>query len=323
MKRTDGIKRSRVIVLAAILCLCLACLGCSKKAEIAPFAPDNSMAYDPGDFSSSENNGYAPQEGANDEARQDILAGRKVIRNVELTVQTLDFDAFTQGMDSKIASCGGYVQSNVTGRDRYQRGSSLRTASMTVRIPADRLDEFLSTVEGLGNVIMKVENVNDVTESYVDAEARLASLRTEYETLLGLLEKAESLEAVITLQDRLSDVRYEIESYESRIRSYDSQIQYSTVKLEISEVERETAAEEETFGQEVKRRFSESMEDIGYGFTRFGAWLLGEFPVILLLLLLIVGIPALIVVLIVRASKKKKAKRLKAAETDKTVSAKE
>ena len=74
------------------------------------------------------------------------------------------------------------------------------------------------------------------------------------------------------LQDRLTDVRYEMESYESRLRSYDSLIDFSTVTLNISEVERETRTEDETFGQEISRRFRESLEDVGDSARSFAIW---------------------------------------------------
>ena len=96
-------------------------------------------------------------------------------------------------------------------------------------------------------------------------------------------------------------MRYEIESYESILRTNDDQIDLSTVSLSVREVERETPVEEESFGQEVSRRFKESMEDVGEGFRNFGAWLFGNAPEIIVTLL-ILGAIAFVIVLIVRLS---------------------
>ncbi len=239
----------------------------------------------------------------------DILKGRKIIRDAQLEVQSLDFDAFLAGVTQRINELGGYVESNSVTGQSYTSGKSMRSARLVARIPAEKLDEFLTAVDGMGNVISREEGLSDVTDTYVDIEARLASLRTEYDTLLGLLEKAESLEDIITLQDRLTDVRYQLESYEARLRSYDSQIAFSTVSMSIREVERETPVEEESFGEEVRRRFGESLEDVGDGARSFAAWFLGELPQIFVWLMLLVVLPLVIVLICVKSAKRRAAKR--------------
>lgn len=77
------------------------------------------------------------------------------------------------------------------------------------------------------------------------------ALETEQERLLALLEKAENVEDIITIENRLSDVRYELENYESQIRLLDNQIDYSTVYVDISEVSRVTDTGKQGFFEEV------------------------------------------------------------------------
>ena len=302
-------KRSLLILVTLIVCFSLAFIGCASRTEYS----DNygSPSYDSSETwnSSPKEDAYATFEPADPASPDSVMTGRKVIRNAELRIETLEFDTLLNTLNGKIAVLGGYIQNNSVNGRAYGSSKTLRTANMVVRIPADKLDEFLAALDGLGNVLSLRENVDDVTENYVDIEARLASLRTEYDTLLGLLSRAETLEEIITLQDRLSDVRYEIESYEARIRSYDSLIAYSTVTLTINEVERETVAEEESFGQEVSRRFSESLEDVGEGFKDFAAWFIGNLPTILVLLVFFVGLPLMIVLICVKSAKKRRAKR--------------
>ena len=136
-------------------------------------------------------------------------------------------------------------------------------------------------IEGEGNVTYRNIYTDDVTLSYVDTESHLKALRTEQETLLGLLEKAETVENIIAIQSRLSEVRYEIESYESRLRTYDDQIDYSTVYLNVSEVERETQVKEETPGEEISRRLSQNWEDLKEDVKRFGINFVSDLPYIL------------------------------------------
>lgn len=316
-------KKLTLALLALLLVFTAVFAGCSKGENFAP-----SPAYDGASANYNEKEAFSYHGGAavNDspsdatEPKQDIFAGRKVIRNANLTIETLEFDKFMENMISKVNLLGGYIQSNEVRNRGYNYTSGMRYAETTVRIPADKLDEFLAVLDGMGNITYRTESVDDVTDTYVDIEARLSSLRTEYDTLLELLSRADSLETIITLQDRLADVRYQIESYEARQRNYDSLVAYSTVKMTINEVETESPVGEESFGEEVSRRFSDSLKSVGEGFRAFAVWFIGDSPSILLSLI-VLGLIALIVILIVRASNKKKRERqkkylaAKAAET--------
>ena len=64
------------------------------------------------------------------------------------------------------------------------------------------------------------------------------ALLAEQESLLSMMEQAESIEDIIAINEQLTDVRYQIESMESQLRTYDNQVDYSTVNLYIDEVER-------------------------------------------------------------------------------------
>ena len=286
-------------ILLALLCACLFLTGCSaampKTADMAA----------PAERPPSAEIGFNGEADAPVDAlpENNLPVGRKLIRNAELNVQTLEFDRFLSSLYSKLNALGGYIEANsVDGR-----GGGMRYANMVLRVPAEKLDEFLAEVDGLGNVTRREEALADVTDQYTDTEAMLASLRTEYETLLGLLSKAEKLEDIITLQDRLSDVRYRMESLEARLRSYDSQIAYSRVSLYVNEVRRETAVEQETFGDEVSRRFNESLQDVGDAFTSFAKWFIGNLPHIVVTLIFI-ALPVIVLILIVRGVKRKRAR---------------
>ena len=85
--------------------------------------------------------------------------------------------------------------SEISGLSYYNMDGS-RYAWLTLRIPADRLDEFVTVVSGLGNVTSQNESVQDVTLQYVDVESHIEALETEQTRLLELMEQAESMEAV-------------------------------------------------------------------------------------------------------------------------------
>ncbi len=322
-------KRTVLIVLSVLLAL--TAFACSAKASPqtynSSYAADsmyNGAAYDmPMDMEAA-----APEAAFYDEAKtasnrtefsqtqSPALTNRKIIRNADLSVQTLEFDAFLEKLNAQVEAFGGFIEtSNIGGRTYYNQ-TKLRTAYLSIRVPAENLDAFLGVVDGLGNVTQKSTGMRDVTTSYIDYEKHLESLRVEQQALLEILGSATTVEDLITVQNRLSEVRYEIESYESILRSYDDQIDLSTVSLTLNEVERETVVEPETFWEEVSRRFKESMEDVGDNLEDFFAGVFGNAPHIVFVLLFF-GVQALIIVLIVRGAVKRSKKRKAAKEAQK------
>ena len=138
--------------------------------------------------------------------------GRKLIRDVRMNVEARDFDGVLLQITGKVSELGGYVESSdISGVSvNSYGGSQQRYADIRARIPADRLDRFVETVESAGNVTSKQEQVTDVTLQYSDVQSRKKSLEIEQERLWALLEKAESLDAVVALEARLSEIRYEL-----------------------------------------------------------------------------------------------------------------
>ena len=307
------------VALAILLLLCTA-FGCSAKSAAQSPAMDyngyaeyeTDAAYAPAAAEQKSEYGYTNDSASAPNPSQ-ALANRKIIRNADMNVETLSFDAFLDELSGALSGFGGYIESSSIGNRGYRNGQQLRYAHYTIRVSADRLDEFLNAVSGLGNVTSVNTSLRDVTTNYVDSEKHLESLRVEQQALLEILAKAETVEDIITVQDRLTQVRYEIESYEAILRTYDDQIALSTVSLNINEVEKETPVEKETFGQEVSRRFKESLENVGEFFRNLGAWLFGSAPE-LIVILAFFGLQALIIVLIVKGAKRSARKRREKAQ---------
>ena len=308
-------KRIPLLFVALLLTVGLL-FGCSAvKNAAAPEAYYGGYAADMAD--SYYESPVAPEEAkgswaSNDSAVPQVdttaLANRKIIRNATVNVQTLEFETFIEKLNAAINGVGGFVESSNVGGQEYYNRSRMRSATFVIRVPAASLDAFLNTIDGLGNVTSMNTSLRDVTTNYVDSEKHLEALRAEQDALLEILKSATTVEDIITVQDRLSYVKYEIESYESILRSYDDQIDLSTVTLYLSEVARETVVEPETFGQEVSRRFAESLEGVGEFFRDLGAWLFGNAPAILVFLTFN-GVMVLIIVLAIKGGIKRRAKR--------------
>lgn len=194
-------------------------------------------------------------------------ADRKLIKTVNMDVETREYDKLLSAVENKVTELGGYIESlDAYNGSTYYSYRSTRNANLTIRIPKDRLEEFQNTVSELGNVTSRSENVQDVTLTYVDLQSHRDALQTEQERLLQLLEQAESIEDIITIEQRLSDVRYQLESMESQLRSYDNQVDYSTVYLYIDEVEVYTPVEEETTWERISAGFMDMLKEYRRGY---------------------------------------------------------
>lgn len=235
----------------------------------------------------------------------DTSSGQKLIKTVSISMETREFDTLLDSINAKVKAVGGYAESSNVSGSSYGYDVTNRYAWLTLRIPVDALDEFVAGVGELGNVTSQTENVQDITLDYVDTESRKLALETEQTRLLELLEKAESVEDIITIESRLSEVRYELQSYTSTLRTYDNQVSYSTVNLDIYEVERETVTTKQTFFGRVQSAFLEKIYRAGENLSDFGVWFLSSLPFILVFVLVVF----LVVKLVRRAVRRRRQKK--------------
>ena len=239
---------------------------------------------------------------------------RKVIKTANLNLQTLDFDEFETALNAKIAECGAYLQyADVSGADYY---GGRKSASYTIRVPEANLNLFLAGVEGIATVTNKTVGEQDVTLSYTDTETHIKTLEIEQERLLALLEKADDLEYIIRLEERLSEVRYNIESYKSRLRNYDDKITYSTVTIYVYEVTRVQEKAPETLWERISNGWADTMYDISEGAKDFLVWFILNLPYLAFWAVVIV----VVVVVLKKKSAKRRAKKLgKTSDNNETV----
>ena len=199
------------------LLLALSLTACGAKSNGTAAADAAPMAA-----GSGQNTMMAMAE--DDTAREEALStdtstttaqlpeSRKWIVTMYVTAETEDLDAMTASLNETIAGLGGYVEDqNIYNGSAYS-SRRYRSASLTVRIPADQADGFVQEVSGYANIVSQEKNLEDVTLQYVDTESRLAALETEEERLLELLAQAETMSDLLEIESRLTDVRYELES---------------------------------------------------------------------------------------------------------------
>ena len=206
---------------------------------------------------------------------------RKLIRNVSVSLETEKYEAVTATIKEKIAAFGGYTENYSEYRGSYNYASN-RSADITARIPAQNVDAFLSQSFVDAYVTSYNENTQDITLQYTDLETRKASLEIERDRLLSLMEKADDIESIIALEERLTQVRYELESITGSLKHYDNQVTYSTVWISVIEVKKVEAPVEAGFFERISSGFVSGAADFTEGLGNFAVWFVSHiFPVLL------------------------------------------
>ena len=159
----------------------------------------------------------------------------------------------------------------------YYNQHANRSAYFVVRIPKANFVAFRNAVSSVGHLLSISEDTQNIGEEYYDTEARLATLETKRERLLALLDKAELMEDIISLESALADVQYQIDMYSTTLRKYDSLVDYSTFTIHINEVTKikEEPSAQEGFGTKLLAslksgfsNFADALESFAYWFAR-------------------------------------------------------
>ena len=290
-------KRMLSILLTLVMTLSLL-TGCSSGGSKAEY--DNYYAADMetvGAQAPMEEAGILTSSSSLDSA---TVTERKLIKTVRLSAETEHYDDLIVGLNDTIAGLGGYVET------REVSGSRRRSCSMTIRIPAESLELFVSHVRENANVTSSSESAEDVTLEYVDTEAKIKTLETEQARLLELLAAAQNLSEILEIEARLSDVTYELERYASRLRSLSNLVTYATVHLSIREVEVLTPVDDPTVWERITSGFAENLEDLGEDLTDIFVWIIISSPY-----LAVWGIVIAVAVFLIRRTKQSKTKKEK------------
>lgn len=229
-------------------------------------------------------------------------SSRKLIRTKSITVETKNLDKSLEKVNTAIDTFGAYVEHSTLDSPSYvSEYDDKRTYTMTIRVPEDKLDAFMNQLDSTGTVTSATESTEDVTLQYTDIEAHKKALKTEYDRVMELLGKAETMDQILALESKLSDLRYQIDSYESQLKVMDNQVTYSTVSLTLREVEYEKDADT-SYGTRIVNAFKDGIHDVKSGLADFSVWLVLVFPS-----LVVLGIVIAILVAIGRAIVKKTA----------------
>lgn len=172
---------------------------------------------------------------------------QKIIKTARLAFETKDVEATHKKILQLASQYKGLVQNDNSGKD-YNRIYK----NMTVRIPTENFQQFIDGIsEGVAYFDQKDISRQDVSEEFVDLEARLKAKRVLEERYLELLKKANKVEEMLQIERELSTIREEIEAKQGRLQYLQSQVSMSTVNIEFYKTTAETGITQ-SYGQKMK-----------------------------------------------------------------------
>lgn len=177
----------------------------------------------------SSSNGAGAEAGLSGSTTPDALDNLKLIYQADIYVETENYTDYMTALKSKVSELGGYISSS----KEYTINSD-KHAEMVIRVPSENYEAMKEATSVNGEVTSSSHEVIDVTESYMDIEGRLTSLRAQKSALDAMLEKATSVDTMLQIQKEIQNVNYEIESYQRQLNGYDSRIEYSTINLNVT-----------------------------------------------------------------------------------------
>lgn len=281
-------------ILAA--CLCLFVLGgCGGSASSSNYGEYDTLTYSESGSGYGQNAMYdAKEEAVYDadvpaEEADPALFQEKLVYTGNLSIQTLKFDESLADLKSTISSAGGIIENETLSDNDYNwyvsgssSSSGTRNAFMTVRIPSEKFQEFMTSADGIGKVISSSTNVENISRRYADNSVQIEALETQQERLLAMMDKAETIEDMIAVEQRLTEVQTQLNSLKTYQQSMDTDVKYSTVTINLSEVKEYTSTDE-SFLKRIGNAFLNGWKNFAHVLSDLAVLFLYIFPFLLLI----------------------------------------
>ena len=284
-------KKALSLLLAALLAFALCACGSADTASSAP-AASYDMAYTENAYpaEAEEYGGFAVTGGTQLESGSGAApegSPEKLIYSASATVETTEFDGTIEKLSALVEQYGGFVESSsVNGSNYYtqSRGySSTRCASYVIRVPSDKFSALMGSLSTLGNVPYSHTYTENITAQYYDTDARLTAYQVQEARLLEMMEAAKTVEDLIAIEEKLTELRYQIESLQSTLKNWDRQVAYSTLDLEVQEVIEYTPESRMSYGQELALALCSGLKRTGEFFKDLLLAIVGALPALVIL----------------------------------------
>ena len=284
-------KKALSLLLAALLVFALCACSSADTASSAP-AASYDMAYTEAAYpaEAEEYGGFAVTGGTQLESGSGAApkgSPEKLIYSASATVETTEFDGTIEKLSALVEQYGGFVESSsVNGSNYYtqSRGySSTRYASYVIRVPSEKFSALMGSLPTLGNVPYSHTYTENITAQYYDTDARLTAYQTQEARLLEMMEAAKTVEDLIAIEEKLTELRYQIESLQSTLKNWDRQVAYSTLDLEVQEVVEYTPESRMSYGQELALALCSGLKRTGEFFKDLLLAIVGALPALVIL----------------------------------------
>lgn len=194
----------------------------------------------------------------------------KIIYSAELNGETKDYVTISGKLEELLDKHGAYMETQNTN----EYGEGYRYIYIGIRVPAKEFKTLCDEIEELCHITSSSINAANVSENYHDMEGRLKSAQAKLDRLNELMEKAETMEDIIALEEAINQAQWDVDYYTQALKGYDSQIEYASINLEIREVyELTEEPAPQSFGEKLGDAFSGGIKAIGSFFGGFVIWL--------------------------------------------------
>jgi hypothetical protein len=227
---------------------------------------------------------------------------RKIIYNANLYVETPKFDQSISLIEEEAVKVGGYIVSSSSYGNTDKEN---RSGSLVARIPSDHFQAYLTIFEQSSDmkILERTVSGDDVTEQYVDLNARLKSKQVVEERLLAFMKDADKTEDLLKISSDLAKVQEEIEQLTGKINYLENQSDYATVEFSITERKNEIPSvenESKHTWELAKDQFKESVQAIFAFVSSLFVFIIGKSPIL---------VPFLVIAILIWTVMKKKKKR--------------
>ena len=170
-------------------------------------------------------------------------AEEKLVYTCDIDIETTTYKETTKEIESLIKKYNGIIErqeeyDNDTGwyMEDYEKTSGTMTANIVVRIPSKDYKAFINALDGKGKMTHKNMNVTNISRSYYDTAATVESLKIQEKRLLEMMKQAKTIDDMITIERRLTEVQTELNQNKTQLGIMDTEVAYSTVTLNVREV---------------------------------------------------------------------------------------
>jgi hypothetical protein len=160
---------------------------------------------------------------------------RKIIRNANLTLETNSPEDAARQITATAGAKNGFVVTSDTQQHQSKSGSQNITVNMVLRVPSNQFESSLNEIRQTAQrVVQEKISGQDVTEEFIDLEARINAKKALESQFLEIMKQAKTVEDALKVQTELSEVRSEIERVQGRRKFLENQASYSTINITLN-----------------------------------------------------------------------------------------